>query len=124
MTAIRAGRVLRPLWAMLHEAVPEIVDTADPAISGARWRLYRRVVAIRDAALVLRPYRDPRVADDSAAIARTAGLCGDEFAASVEATVLTAATQARAPTAPPAGEQARRRPRIAVRNAIKGVSFG
>jgi Family of unknown function (DUF6545) len=101
LSAIWAGRLLRPLWAMLHDAVPEIGDAADSAISGARWRLYRRGVTIRDAALVLRPYRDPHVADCAASIAHAAGLRGDELAATVEAAILSDAARARRTGEPP-----------------------
>ena len=48
---------LYPLWHLLRQAVPEIELPLD---SGMRWniryRLHRRVIEIRDALLILRPY--------------------------------------------------------------------
>jgi len=90
--ARRALRQLRPLHAALREAVPEIAATAAPGIwptpSG---RLHRQVIQIRDAALALRPYRDPEAASAATRAACAAGLTGDELAATAEAAVLAPA---------------------------------
>lgn len=96
LSGARAYRRLAPLWAMLYEAVPEISETTVPAgIPPTRWRLYRRVTAIRDIALVLRPFRNPAVADRAETAARAAGVTADERAAAIEAAVLAAAAHAR-----------------------------
>ena len=89
-------RELGPLWAGLREAVPEAASTArDGLWPNAKLRLYRRVIAIRDAQLALRPYLDPAVAEAALTAARSAGLDGDDLDAAVEAAVLAAAARAR-----------------------------
>ena len=48
---------LRPLWAALLQAVPDVELPAERGAGvGIRWRLLRRVIEIRDAELALRPY--------------------------------------------------------------------
>lgn len=94
--ARRLLRELRPLWAALREAVPESGRAAaGGGRPAARSRLYRQVIGIRDAQLVLRPCQDPDVADAAATAARQAGLGGDELDAAVEAAVLAGAARAR-----------------------------
>jgi hypothetical protein len=89
--ARRALRQLRPLRGALLAAVPEAAHrAASGGPAGARSRLYWAVIEIRDAALVLRPYRDRREATVSAA-----GLAGDELAAAAEAAMLAGAVRAR-----------------------------
>jgi hypothetical protein len=92
----RSYRRLRRLWAALSQAVPQI---ALPPPRGTRhdvrFRLYRRVIEIRDGELALRPYRDPQVAEDAAAIARAEGLSGDALDTTVEAIILSAALEAK-----------------------------
>ena len=99
----RALHALRPLWSRLTAAVPHIVLGPPPSrlddllATGAflRPRLGRRVVEIRDAALLLRGH----VSDASAASARdaltAAGLAGEKLDAATEAAWLRAATTAR-----------------------------
>ncbi|WP_030226864.1 MAB_1171c family putative transporter [Actinoalloteichus caeruleus] len=93
----RAYRELRPLWAALYEAVPEIALTSPDAVKGdygrrdVGMRLYRRVIEIRDGVLALRPYRDPSVAEQVGGAGRAAGLTGEDLAATVEAAVISAA---------------------------------
>jgi hypothetical protein len=94
--ARRALRQLGPLHSALREAVPEATGVAACGFwPGASFRLHREVVQIRDAALVLRPYRDPQVAVAATQAARAAGLAGGDLAAVVEASVLAAAMRAR-----------------------------
>jgi hypothetical protein len=64
VSSYRSLRRLYPLWRALHEATPEIALMAPVSrledVLGLReinFRLYRRVVEIRDGALALRPYR-------------------------------------------------------------------
>ena len=106
----RALRALRPLWSAVTAAAPHIVLGPPPdcwgdlLVMGAkvRMRLRRRIVEIRDAALLLRSH----VSDASAAAARTAlaaaGLAGEELDAAAEAAWLRAACAARRAGYPPA----------------------
>ena len=95
--ARRALRELRPLHSALREAVPEVTGVAACGFwPAASFRLHRQVIQIRDAALVLRPYRDPQVAAVATRAARAAGLAGGDLAATVEASVLSAAMRDRA----------------------------
>jgi hypothetical protein len=90
-------RQLRPLHSALREAVPEIADGAACGFRPeARFWLHSQVIQIRDAALALRPYRDPQVAAVATRAARAAGLVGGDLAATVEASILSAALRARA----------------------------
>ncbi|WP_369405781.1 MAB_1171c family putative transporter [Streptacidiphilus anmyonensis] len=61
LRACRSHRAIHPLWAALHAELPQIA--LQPVRSGPHvlpWRaefaLYRRVIEIRDAVLLLRPY--------------------------------------------------------------------
>ena len=94
--AWRAVRRLLPLRSALCDAIPEAVSIVVPSgRRSARLLLYQRVIEIRDAALMLRPYRDPDVASAAALVAGAAGITGDELAATVEAAVLAAAVRVR-----------------------------
>src|SRR5439155_23768653 len=71
------------------------------------FRLYRRVIEIRDGRLALRGFLDERVAATADALGRRAGLSGDALAAATEAAVIAAALRAKAagaPARPPAAE--------------------
>jgi hypothetical protein len=95
--ARRALRQLRPLHSALLEAVPEATGAVACRFwPAASFRLHRQVIQIRDAALALRPYRDPQVAAVATRAARAAGLASGDLAAAVEASVLSAAIRARA----------------------------
>ena len=99
----RALHALRPLWAQLTAAAPQVILGAAPSrrddvrAAGAdlRSRLGRRTVEIRDAALLLRAH----VSDADAAAARAllagAGLSGAVLDAAAEAAWLRAAVAAR-----------------------------
>ena len=94
--ARRALRQLRPLHSALRETVPEATGAVACRFwPAASFRLHRQVIQIRDAALALRPYRDPQVAAVATRAARAAGLAGGDLAAAVEASVLSAAMRAR-----------------------------
>ncbi|MDI5969734.1 hypothetical protein POF50_010345 [Streptomyces sp. SL13] len=94
LRAYRRHRALEPLWAALHAVMPEIaLAPADPGafgcgVRGAEFALYRRIIEIRDGALALRPWSDPRVADwaaaDGAAVADAAVLEAAGIAAALE----------------------------------------
>jgi hypothetical protein len=91
----RAHRALYPLWSALHEITPEIA--LDPAASELRdrlrfrnldFRLYRRVIEIRDGRLALRPFLDADVARRAREDAIMSGQCDGDVEATVEARVL------------------------------------
>lgn len=92
----RSLRRLEPLRRALLGAVPQAArasgQTAQP---GATRRLHQAVIEIREAALALRPYRDPEIAVAASSAGRGAGLAGSELAVAVEAAVLAEAIQAR-----------------------------
>lgn len=97
----RAYRRLGPLWRALYDAVPEIALTSPHAVQGRiprrdmAFRLYRRVIEIRDGLLVLHPYRDPDTDRANQEAAEQAGLRGDGLAAAVEAADIAAALRRR-----------------------------
>ncbi len=106
LVAWRAYRQLRPLRVALGEAVKEIHTPSLDGLGSSRYRLYRQVIGIRDAALAIKGYRDLRAASDSTATARAAGLTGGELAAAVEAAALVSAVRGKArrrPASPTAG---------------------
>lgn len=93
---------LRPLWAILSRAVPEVRLPPQPGTRlSARYRLHRRVIEIRDGELMLRPYWDSRAASRAADAARSAGLPPDRRDAVIEAALIRAALDARMKGAPP-----------------------
>jgi hypothetical protein len=105
----QALQVLRRLWSRLTAVMPRVVlgpgpsqrDDLHAVGTDLRLRLARRIVEIRDAALLLRGY----VSDANAAAARTvlyaAGLVGDDLNAAAEAAWLRAAITARLAGLPP-----------------------
>ncbi|MFE9554989.1 MAB_1171c family putative transporter [Streptomyces sp. NPDC006703] len=116
LRAWRRFRRLRPLWEALSNAAPSIVleTAARPwrsrySLQALEFRLYRRVIEIRDGQLALRAYAGPEAGRRAREHARTAGLDGADLRAAVEAALLATAIQAketgRPPTlAPPHGE--------------------
>jgi len=87
---------LYPLWHLLCQAVPEIVLPLDPAMRwDIRYRLHRRIIEIRDAQLVLRPYSVRVLVKLAAAMARESGLSPDRAAAVAEATIIVSALRFR-----------------------------
>jgi len=98
----RAYRRLYPLWAVLYRTVPTIAlfpprSALDDAfvVRDLQFRLYRRVVEIRDGFLALRPYVDPAIAARARELCEEAGLSQEETEAVVEAASLAAALENR-----------------------------
>jgi hypothetical protein len=96
----RSYRQLNPLWLALYRAVPQIAlvppsSHRDWPLRDLGFRLYRRVIEIRDGRLALRPYFDHRVASAALRLGQAAGLSGAELDAAVEASVLAAALRAK-----------------------------
>ncbi|MER7077459.1 hypothetical protein SAMN02982929_06532 [Saccharopolyspora kobensis] len=94
--AKRQSRLLGPLWNRLADELPQITLPAGMVAPNAQFALYRRVVEIRDAQLVLRPYVHPEVSAWARRAADEAGL--DERAAhqTAEAACLVTALDAHA----------------------------
>jgi hypothetical protein len=87
---------LYPLWDALRLVIPEIQLPPEPGMRwNIRYRLHRRVIEIRDAELVLRPYAAAEVAGQAAATARSSGLRPDVAAAVVEAAIIVSSIQSR-----------------------------
>lgn len=108
LSRYRAYRRLYPLWRDLYQANPEIALLPAPTaladaltVRDLGFRLYRRVVEIRDGHLALRPYLDPRVAASAQRLCQDAGLSGEEAHTTIEAAGLAAALRARAERQPP-----------------------
>jgi hypothetical protein len=88
---------LEPLWKAFYNAMPQIALTSPQGVEGQvprrdmRLRLYRRVVEVRDGALILNPYR--RDADTAAHRDRgvALGLDGEALVAAIEAADLAVA---------------------------------
>lgn len=75
----RTYRTLYPLWRDLHRAFPEIVlHPRRPLVGDLRYRLYRRIIEIRDGQLAARSHLDAAAAAAVAALAvRRAGTDAD-----------------------------------------------
>jgi hypothetical protein len=110
----RSYRELHPLWLALYRATPEIALVPPTAawrdkltIRDLDFRLYRRVIEIRDGRLALRPHFVPDVAATARRLGEAAGLSGDDLQATIDAATLAAALRAKARneavTASPAG---------------------
>ncbi len=95
-----AYRRLASLWRALCDAVPEVALASGQAMTGdyRRWqigiRLYRRVIEIRDAQLLLNALGDPAAMRRAEESGRQRGLSGDRLRALVDATALVTALQA------------------------------
>jgi hypothetical protein len=88
---------LYPLWRLLRQAVPEIELPLDPGMRwNIRYRLHRRVIEIRDALLILRPYSIRVIVRLATAMAGESGLPSDRTAAVAEAAILVSALRSRA----------------------------
>lgn len=105
----RSYRRLEPLWQRVSAAVPQVKLAAgeEPFTAGdIGLRLYRRVIEIRDAQLILEPFADERAVADAEAAARRNGLTGDALQAHVEATALATALARWSPDQPAAAPAA------------------
>lgn len=104
--ARRSLRGLEPLRCALLSAVPQAACAPGyAALPGVTRRLCQAVIEIREAALALRPFRDPEVEAAASDAGRAAGLAGRDLAAAVEAAVLADAIRASH-----AGEASRAKP--------------
>jgi hypothetical protein len=99
---MRAYRRLEPLWLALRRANPGVVLEPPWSTRVDAWsprsldfRLYRRVIEIRDGALALRPYFDPAVTVAARRLATSAQLPAQEVETTIEAAQLTLAIRAR-----------------------------
>jgi hypothetical protein len=103
MDHYRALRQLFGLWRVLCDAAPEIAlvpprsaltDALD--LRDVRFRLYRRVVEIRDGELALRSYLDSRVPERARDFCWKAGVSSEQIDEHVEAACVAAALRAKA----------------------------
>jgi hypothetical protein len=93
----RTYRRLYPLWRDLYQVSPGIaLHPPTRSMTHLNYRLYRRVIEIRDGLLALRSYRDPEVRVQARRCGEAAGLTGDELRAAVAAAQLKAALTAKA----------------------------
>jgi hypothetical protein len=109
----RAFLRLRPLWLALYRSSPEIALVPPTpwvvealTVRDLDFRLYRRVIEVRDGRLMLRTYLDPRVQARARTLGRAAGLAGDRLDAAVEASSLASALRARRKLRPATSAQA------------------
>ncbi|MEU4115465.1 MAB_1171c family putative transporter [Kitasatospora sp. NPDC028055] len=97
LRAHRRYRALTPLWRDLHTVLPEIA--LDPARRlplpprDPRFALYRRIIEIHDARLILRQHLDPRAAQWLDRATRRFPPPADHTAATAEAASLAAALE-------------------------------
>jgi len=112
---------LYPLWDVLRQVVPEIELPAEPEMRwNIRYRLHRRVIEIRDAQLVLRPYEEAEVTELAAAAAKSAELPPDTAAAVVEAAAIISSLRSRRRSSLPGDDAISRERATAVpRNDIR-----
>ncbi|MFE5587447.1 MAB_1171c family putative transporter [Kitasatospora sp. NPDC056531] len=113
LRAHRRYRALAPLWRDLHTVLPEIA--LDPARRlplpprDPQFALYRRIIEIHDARLILRQHLDPRTSEWLELATRRFPPSSSHAAATAEAAALAAALERAAadagphPAAPPEG---------------------
>jgi hypothetical protein len=96
-----AYRQLAPLWVALRQAVPDVVLDPTWSLRVDAWnvrnldfRLYRRVIEIRDGALAMRPHFDPTVEELARLSAMQAHIPQSEIDPTVEATQIAVALEA------------------------------
>lgn len=110
---------LCPLWLALCRSCPEIALVRPRSrvfdvlnLRDVDFRLYRRVVEIRDGILALRPYVDPNIVELATRLSREAGMDREQTDAVIEAASIVAGKSAKArgevnqnpePRHPPAG---------------------
>jgi hypothetical protein len=100
-------RQLYPLWSVLYRATPEIgllppknVVADAFTLRDLEFRLYRRIVEIRDGILALRLYTDAHVIQRAQELSQAARLPANEVRATVEAASLAAALEMRKQDSP------------------------
>ncbi|MCU1641779.1 MAG: hypothetical protein JWN03_2054 [Nocardia sp.] len=82
---IRAYPRLYPLWSALSAAAPEVTRTAPSARGVSRDRLYRRVIEIRDALLLLQTHLSPEITARAEQVADELNIPAGEREAALEA---------------------------------------
>lgn len=88
------ARRLKPLWQLLMDAFPELAARAEPhVVARSRMTAADQVADIRDALLLLAPYRRADVARRALERAEQAGMVGTSKAAAVEAASIVAALE-------------------------------
>jgi hypothetical protein len=107
----RAYRRLAPLWWALYRAEPQIALVPPSVyrewtIADLGFRLYRRVIEIRDGRLALRPFLSADTAARAASTGRAVGWQGARLDTFVEAVVLSAALRAHREGRPVRPDQA------------------
>lgn len=102
---------LYPLWSALHQAHPSIaLEPSRSALAGLatvrslEFRLYRRVIEIRDGLLALRSHLDAETTGTAQRLGLAAGLSGDALRAAVAAAQIRAALQAQDQNRPTAAD--------------------
>lgn len=110
ISSLRTYRRLAPLWSAVHAACPERVlvrprhpwiDSLDPR--DIDFRLYRRVIEIRDGEMELRSFVAQADIDDARSAAVQSGLSGRTLDAAVEAAAMRTALRSDARDHPLAG---------------------
>jgi len=103
----RSYRQLQPLWQALCAVIPEIALPPEPGTNLDRigFKLYRRVIEIRDGQLMLRAYANASVTRSAEFQARLSGLREEERAVTVEAALLATAINAKTAGATPGDDE-------------------
>lgn len=117
---VRAYRQLQPLWQAVYEAMPEIALPPDPLNDASlSFKLYRRVIEIRDGELALRSYRDEQMVVNAMHPASTpnGGTStpnggSSDLQAAVEAAALARAIDTRRASTRPCNNEAAQQPLI------------
>ncbi|WP_405133110.1 MAB_1171c family putative transporter [Nocardia sp. NBC_01388] len=107
----RAYPRLYPLWSALCAAAPEVTRVVPGTRGISRDRLYRRVIEIRDALLLLQPYLSPEITARAKQVADELEIPAGERAAAIEAARIAHALRAYlSESAPLDGGETFRRP--------------
>jgi hypothetical protein len=85
---------LRPLWSDLGDALPDITRTTPKMRRSIRARLYRRVIEIRDALLILQPHLCPETTTRAEQLATTLRITSSKRDAAIEAARIAVALHA------------------------------
>lgn len=86
---------LKPLWSALRQAVPEVANAAAPGRRPVRERVYRQLVEIHDALVVLQPYLTVEIGPQAKDLAEELQIRASRRAAVIEAARIAAAIEAR-----------------------------
>ncbi len=92
---MRARYRLGPLWTALCQAVPEVVQVTSPrGRRPVRERVYRQLIEIHDALVVLQPYLTPEINTRAADLATQLRIRAGRRAAAIEAARIAGALEA------------------------------